>query len=158
MGLGEAIRVQAQFVGNAQDGADDCAIHDLSPDQLHALLGHREQMIEGPNSSMEWFTQARRATRNTQRASTEANPRKVIMEHSCARKPLLTRRGFFIGSYEPDECRLEDVMRMRDCLRETLVDINAEAPGETSYFSSLVTCLVGCPRLRAATTGAPPFI
>lgn len=132
----KANHIHAWFVENVQDGKDDCEQYPVTISQLRQLLATCEKVIKASKLVKGLVYTGTVYDKDHPNGLVEREPGKVIKDPTVAKQLLPTRAGFFFGCTEYDEDYLEEVVRTRDWLIETLDPSGDRMLGDLYYASS----------------------
>jgi hypothetical protein len=126
----KANAIHRWFVGNVQDGNDDCRGYRVSRDQLSRLREDCGRVLAASTLIAAKITNGERYENGKMVPILEDG--KTIEDASVAQELLPTQAGFFFGSTDYDEHYYEDLVYTRDVLDKLL----AEPGDEFEYHSS----------------------
>lgn len=132
----KANHIHGWFVGNVQNGNDNCGSYHVDDEKLRELLEVCEKVIKASKLVDGKVYEGTVYDRDHPNGLVQRAAGKVIEDGTIAKALLPTREGFFFGHYEYDEDYLNDVKATRDWAKRTLADSKAGVPGEIYYSSS----------------------
>jgi hypothetical protein len=126
----KANAIHAWFVGNVQDGNDDCGDYYVSQKKMQELLDLCNLILD---TVILVDGQIHNGTCYSKEKGQEEiyEPGKVVKNVAVLRKLLPTESGFFFGSTDYDEYYIQDIKDTKEILEEALKN-----DGEFYYHSS----------------------